>query len=732
MRLTKLAATLRRDAMSQRSPEGLRLSPLPLHLSVGHVKPSRSLMSLRRWLRWVTALTVSSLLSAPLCVAQEPPKDEDVTLEQVSYDLFTSAQSGHIHQVGPTITPNAPGWEYLTRKGLGQWRRPSLSSSGRWVSFVEGRGGHIDFPITEEDEGLDQLSIWLEPATSRQILSLFLDEELISNLSLQRRPKLYRLKLPRPLKAGEHRLRLWFRSSRAAPWGGRTAGAVGPIQFTPKGAPHTAPVQWTGDVLVDQQRWGALFAPPPTSWRFYLTPPHHATLDVGAWVGQGPSTHFEVRVARDGEPDQVLSELSLEPNRHTLLKVSLERFAHTPIRLTLRATPRLQGEPQAPQRLTRRAKSADAKSPKPQVGWLSPKISGRHPNPRSLASVQLVLVWVIDGLNQDTLALIKTHQSQLPTLARFMSQSFLLPELWSGAGEPSDGHRALLLPEETPSLTQLLSSEGVTSSLITLDHPLTQKIMRSFDHVYEVTQEGVAGHIEGLKHLEEHLTLERAERPNGRHLVYLTSSELRTNSRIKHGFRLLQPNVVDRGSSHILNQLALIDYQLMMLMSELSALKLMRDSMVLMVGAPSPQSYLNNRAALSGAGRALKSLEVSALLWHPKHLGADFTLRGGHLSALSATIAQTLMHGEPSALPFDPLSAHLLNRAQLPPQAERAIIGGSTVTRLGEYVLYEVLNQPPSLRRVHQDGGEELSTTHPVTLRALKDALSSARLNEGL
>jgi len=705
----------------------LRTPSLALHLSVRRVKPSHERRSLN-----VALLSGLMLLSmGGAGYAELSTEDEDVTLEQVSYDLFASAQSGHIHQIGPTIAPNAPGWAYLTRKGLGQWRPPTRSSSGRWVSFVEGRGGSIDFPITEEDEGLERLSIWLESATSRQVLSIFLDEELITNLSLKRNPKLYHLKLPRPLEKGEHRLRLWFRSSRIASWGGRTAGAVGSIQFSPVGAPHSAPAQWTGDVLVDQQRWGALFAPPPTSWRFYLTPPAQATLSVGAWVGEGPATRFEVKVARDGEEEEVLSAVELQPGAHQLLKVPLGRYAHSPIRLTLQANP-LTIEPANKKQGRKKARKRKAELKPVQVGWLSPKISGRHPNPRHLNPVKVVLLWVIDGMNQDTLNLIRSHKDRLPTLAQFTAQSYALPTLWSGASDPADGHSALLLPKGNPSLTQLLGGEGVTTSLITLDAPLGADIIRSFDHVYEVTQEGVAGHIEGLKHLEEHLSLERQERPSAKHFIYLTSSELRLNYRVKHGFRLSDASDTDKGRRHIINQLALIDYQLMMLMSELSALQLLDESMVLLVGAPSPHGYLNRRRSLSRAERALKGLEVSGLLWHPAHLSAQFTLTGGQLGALSATIAQTLMSGEPSALPFDPLSAHLLNKVQLPPHADRAGIGGATVTRLGSHALYEVINRSPSLRDIHQTAGEELAKTHPVTLRALKDALSTARLTEGL
>ena len=99
---------------------------------------------------------------------------------------------GHVHQIGPTIAPNAPGWERM-RSNAASWRPPTLSRSGVWVAPLEGRGGSLDFPITEEDGHLDELSVWLEPAAPAQIVSIFLDEVLISNLSLSSKPRAYLL-----------------------------------------------------------------------------------------------------------------------------------------------------------------------------------------------------------------------------------------------------------------------------------------------------------------------------------------------------------------------------------------------------------------------------------------------------------------------------------------------------------------------------------------------------------
>ena len=79
-------------------------------------------------------LTSASLSQASAQTTSATPAEEldlDTSLEQVSYDLYQRAQLGHVHRVGPSISPDAPGWERMT-SGRGDWRPPTRSSSGRW------------------------------------------------------------------------------------------------------------------------------------------------------------------------------------------------------------------------------------------------------------------------------------------------------------------------------------------------------------------------------------------------------------------------------------------------------------------------------------------------------------------------------------------------------------------------------------------------------------------------
>ena len=201
----------------------------------------------------------------------------DRSLVYTAIDLYRYADRGHLQQVGPMLSPGAPGWgRHANSAQLSGAFRPPQKHQGKVVSWIEGRGGTIYFPISTTESQLEELLIWLQPISSHQVVSIFIDEVLIKNLSLKSKGKYYRLSLPKPLSQGEHSLRLYFRFTRNAPWGGRTPGAIGPLSFVPKGQREQILDQWTGKIIHDHRQMGGLFAPPPCIWRFYLIPPEQA------------------------------------------------------------------------------------------------------------------------------------------------------------------------------------------------------------------------------------------------------------------------------------------------------------------------------------------------------------------------------------------------------------------------------------------------------------------------
>jgi hypothetical protein len=697
---------------------------------------------------WARSWAISWALSWALAAtahADLPPSAPygDNALEQITYDLYHSAHMGHVHQIGPTIAPNAPGWERM-RSNAASWRPPTLSRSGVWVAPLEGRGGSLDFPITEEDGHLDELSVWLEPAAPAQIVSIFLDEVLISNLSLSSKPRAYLLPLERPLPPGEHTLRFWFRASRPAKWGGRTPGSVGPIHLLARGTRPQAPTAWWGEILAEQQRWGALFAPPPTTWRFYFMPPTSARFSAHAWVDGREGARFEVRVAVDGQPERVIFSGDVEPERLTPIEADLSEFGGAPLRLSLAALP-LSAPPtqHAPRPHPTRSASA------PTVAWLSPRVLAPHPAPRALPSVRLALVWVIEGLKDAHIREALNSPSSYPTLARLAAQSWRLGSLWGGGVTPSAGHRALIAPEHSPlstpiTLPDLAREAGARSAFLSMDSLPATELTQGFDELYEPTLEGVAGHLEVIQHLGRLLHEQR--RSPSRQLIYLTSSPFK-RGRIKHGFA---EDSVEEGA------LSLIDYELAYLLSELSAQIDLSDTLIALTGVPTglpkrpdpppgePPPPESAESAAAECARVADTLEVGALVWSPRATlsapppapssppPALSSLEGGHLSALSATLLQSLNDGAPPNWPFDSLSDYLLINAPLPPHAHVASVGAARLTRLGHLFLYEPAARAPSLWRRGTFEGGDLSHSHPVGLRVLRDALSSTRLSEGL
>lgn len=650
-------------------------------------------------------------------------------LEQVSFDLFQQASAGHVQQVGPTLSPNAPGWLRLTqRSGSGIWRPPT-ESHGRSVSWIEGRGGSIDFPITESDLGLEDLLLWLEPVASHQVVSLFIDEILIKNLPLKSKGRFYRLSLPKTLSAGEHTLRLWFRFTRPAPWGGRTAGAVGPIHFLPRGGKPSAPKKWSGQILVEQQRWGALFAPPPTTWRFYITPPHNARFTAQTYVKSKRGVRFQVEIARDTQSDEVLFSRLISPNRLTPINIDLSPYARRPVRLTLKTIESKKTGDTPP------SESGSSS----EVAWLNPQVLSLHPPPREFPPVHSVIVWSIAGLRGDLIhTSIKKHKS-LSTLNQFVSESMYFPTLWSGGTQSHIGHRNFLKPLNTKkSLPQLIEESGGYVSLISSNDEFPKDLIRLFEEVYIIDAEmREMGGVSLMKQVGKQLKL-HPEKP---HFIYLSTSELRYPFRGARGFKSDERykknkrRLLSRGERlrrQYIQQMKLIDYELSLLLSSIAYQGDIKDTVIVLTG--SVGQHLGERTAIEGSG-VPEEVEVPAVIWHSNEssmIGRG--AHGGNVGGLAATLMSILPHVNTSEWPFESFASHLLSSMPLPLHVERASIGGVQMTRLGGLFMYEPPHKSPTLWQLRGGGDphRDLSDTHSISLRALRDGISASRFRDGL
>ena len=183
-------------------------------------------------------LLLSALLYIKLIVVEAVAEDahhrDEHTLTYNAINLFKQADHGHLQLIGPMLSPGAPGWKRLSSSTQlsGTFQEPQRLD-GKVVSWLEGRGGTIHFPVSDSEPQLEEMLIWIHPIASHQVVSIFVDEQLVKNLSLKNRGHFYRLLLPKPLSLGEHSLRFYFRFTRPSPWGGRTPGAIGPLYFVP-------------------------------------------------------------------------------------------------------------------------------------------------------------------------------------------------------------------------------------------------------------------------------------------------------------------------------------------------------------------------------------------------------------------------------------------------------------------------------------------------------------------
>ena len=651
-------------------------------------------------------------------------------LVQVTYDLFKEAHRAHVQQIGPTLSPHSPGWSRLVDgKYKGTWQAPT-QSNGKWVSWIEGRGGILEFPVSQEKVSLEDLLVWIEPVAPHQVVSVFLDGELVKNLSLRSKPRFYRLTLPHALTPGEHRLRFWFRFTRPAPWGGRTPAALGPLYFLPKGAKPTFPTKWTGHLLIDQAQKGALFAPPPTQWRYYFVVPHQSDFKTEIWVDGDRSLKCSIEIASDGHPNQVIWSRLIPPKTLTPVHLDLRSFARTPIRFTLRTSEIVD--------------SSTSKSEFEKVAWLNPRILSPHPNPQEFPEINRVLVWSIAGLRWAPLIKALDLPYQYPALHHLFNQSWLLPSLWSEATVSQKGHEALLNPDHDPnrSLPALLNQSQVDTSLITTEPDFPIPLQNAFN---STTQFQTSDPQFQYTHLMQ--TVVQRLKVNTKKVkkwVYLSTAELRTPFKGDHEFSVkTHPLGLDIESDQkysfrqnrlyqlYLNQLKWVDFKLSLLLAEMANQNILDQTAIILVG--SVGQSLGERKSKNKLYPEV--LEVPALIWHPhkKPRAPHWAIQGGHLGHIGPLIFHLLSLPE-DQWSYPLIASHLLQGFPLPLNVNRISNSQYNASRLGGFFLHEPIHQDAHLwnLRRSRELQDNLSQDHPITLRAIRDGISSSHLSEGL
>ena len=675
-------------------------------------------------------------------------------------DLYKHANQGHLQQVGPMLSPGAPGWgrHSLSTHLSGAFRAPE-SYQGKTVSWIEGRGGTIYFPISESETQLEELLIWLHPIAAHQIVSIFVDEILVKNLSLRQKGRYYRLKLPKPLERGEHSLRLYFRFTRPASWGGRTPGAIGPLSFVPLGHHEQMLDQWTREVIHRRRKWGALLAPPPSTWRFYFIPPTDAKFKTRLYLPPfGPSTRFQILVASDEIKEQRLLDEVLTAEKHKegvsrKVSLSLEPYIGKAIRLTLK-TEKLRDHPLVKQR--KRLTDEAALS----VGWLSPRVDSLYPAPRELPMVKRLLVWAIDGLKLDLVFEEPSLLEHLPSLRLLIKNGVLFSRLWSDHINQRGGHLSLLQPiPQGSSLLNSIRNDGGWSAYIgtSLSNPPVLDVpFDSLDFVEH--QEGIDHphrpllmQVEQMSKLSELLrTRERRTNAFFPELIYIHSAQAQGHHRTppftltaneKSWLNLFE--ISDNERYQWREQLAYlkkVDYSLAQLLSVMSVDPYAEETALLLTGTVGFPVRLNTPAPLSYQ----RHIESSAILLHPKLNDAHGKrVDRAHLSSLSDTISTILTQIDESLEGIKQgrgsLSPFILNDWPLPAVVDSAKRNAHALFRLKDYYLLEKpIGQPILWQMSSREAAlpqakiQNLAQESPILLRTLRDGLSTSPLLEGL
>lgn len=752
--------------MDERSRQMSPCEPLHSRLSLQRESTQYSLtLNVTIWLSSIACYWVFMTGS----LAQEVTKE--MLREGIAYtaiDLYKYSHRGHLQQVGPMLSPGAPGWGRHSRSTFlsGAFRAPE-EYKGKVVSWIEGRGGTINFPISESERQLEELLIWLHPIAPHQVVSIFVDETLIKNLSLSSRGRYYRLKLPRPLERGEHSLRLYFRITRPASWGGRTPGAIGPLSFVPKGQTEQMLDKWTGEVIYQQQKWGALFAPPPSTWRFYFIPPIAAEFKTTLYLPPyGPSTRFTVYITSDEMKEKLLLNKTLSPGRHKeaiaeQVSVSLDQYQGKPIRLTL-TTQKVSDHPLSKQRQSLTEKAALG------VGWLAPRVDSLYPPPHDLPKVRRLLVWAIDGLKLDIIFQQKELLDQLPSLKILVNRGVNFSRLWSDEASQRSGHLSLLqpLPRAKSILKHVKDNGGwsayIGSTLSTV--PVLDERFDSLEYVdpQEIDQNpfrALLMQVQQMSKLSRILDQRsRMSKSKDLELIYIHSPHDNASRRSSpfplsdkelkwiEKFKLSQKE--ERRWIRQLRQLKEIDYCLAQLLSSLSMHELYDETAVLITGTVGLPPKLTKPAPHI----LMSHVETSAILFHPHLKGAEgYQVDGANLSSLSETLLTLMTNIE--EIPQGPpqrddqpiselrgsLAPFIINHWPLPAVIDNAMRNAHYLSRLNDYYLLERPIGQPILWRWPLDHSahplkvpNDLSQEAPILLRTMRDGLSVSSLLEGL
>ncbi len=652
---------------------------------------------------------------------------DDARTWVVEADLVAEAQRAHVRRHGPILDPRGPGWARVAQVGERDRWLPRRGNEPAGLAWPEGISAVLNFPVGEEGPILKTGSLFAKGIAAGQRVSIFLDERPIGTVPVPMTGRRITFSLPEGgLAPGEHRLRLWFAFTRFV-GKRRTPGALGPVTFSPEAVTEEPPKAWTAQRGEGSEKRGALLAGPPASWTFYLWAPPDARFVADAFNAGPAPVEFVVRVQQDGEPAERLGGMRVEPGGEGHLELPLGRFSGQPLRLVLETT----GET----------------APLDTAGWLGARVEALQLGVEALPPVRNVVVWTIDGLRSDRVALGRAGEfPATPNLDLLRAEGAAMVDVWSGGASPEDGHRSLIEPwRGAPTLAAVAASRSRFSAYFGTSTGVEPPLTASFTTAQDLRRTGEPDETRViLRELDAWLDV-RKKNP---FFVYLSSAEpRRPHATPAPGYqrqyarrREAEAPAVDeleaeRAAATVQRhaeydaQVTAADYWIGQLVSVLTRRGVLHETAVVVVGTVG-QDLDTTGLRADGAKLTPDLLRVPVVVWHPDRIAdsARPLSRGGTLVDVAGLVAELLGAGRPEAWRTVPLGHALFDGSAMPLRPASARLGGHQVAgRWGDWWLHsssrgDVLWNVADAAREPAD----VSTTHPITLRLLRDGLIDA------
>ncbi len=653
--------------------------------------------------------------------AQPTPVVTASAVPEVFIDLAASAERAHIRRRGPIYRPGGPGWDRVTRiADRGPWRGVR-AVDGRQAAWLDGIGGTLSFPVGPEGESLRWVSVWLRPSDRDQVVSVFLDEQLVVTTKLFFGWKRYVWRLPIDgFGAGEHTLRFWFRFTR--PYAGmNTPAAFGDVQFLAAGEQPDSPLEFTAPDAEGRRR--RLIAGPPFGWTHYLLPSAESRLFVTARTESGPPVDFVIRVAHDGQPIEEARRISLAAGESRDIDLSLDSYAGRPIRVSFDTE----------------GKSGDFE----RARWEAPSILRPSRHRARTPKVKNVILWAVDGLRGDRLGLGRGgERAETPNIDLLAREGGVALKVWSAGASATDGHRRLLTPQPgAPSLPAQMASVGLTSGLLSASGALESDMTADFATRLNLRRAGEPVDTRTLlREVDGWLTTQKSQP----FFLYLVSDDPRVPLRPARAFQRLYererplPTDVTRRVRRSRDlfvaydaRLSITDYWVGQLVATLERHSILEDTAIIITGSVGQE--LRERGGL-GDGHALvpQVFRVPLLVWHPglRNTGqARAFVEGTDLADVAAT-AVHLVGGQADATwPGVDLSPALFHGVPLPSKPTHARFGTQYAARYGLWLLRA--SGLSEVRLWHFLDEEETisdpTLSHPIAVRTLRDSMQDDR-----